>query len=225
MAVPVGTRPGWIVARRPPQLADAVTSRTDAQVPLSELVRVNVFVQRQQGNPLSYRYHPVLRAVLQAELNNSSDVYVAELQRIGAEWLNAHGHYDEALRLAVTSGDWSTASSLIVNNLGIARLLTWPNGCSPAKMFHLASRTRSSPQTSVVCAGLACDTDAAALCLSQAREGIQEHAPTAGAATDLSIAVVQVALAHACGKWADALVWAKEARGHARQPALTTRTD
>ena len=65
----------------------------------------------------------------------------------------------------------------------------------------------------------ACDTNAAALCLSQARAGIQERAPTAGAATDLSIAVVQVALAHACGKWADVLVWAKEARGHARQPA------
>lgn len=212
-------RPAAATTRRRGYLAHG-RAGTPQRVSQSERIRATP-----AGQSPVLRYPPVLRAVLQAELNNSSDVYVAELQRIGAEWLNAHGHYDEALRLAVTSGDWSTASSLIVNNLGIARLLTWPNGCSPAKMFHLASRTRSSPQTSVVCAGLACDTDAAALCLSQAREGIQEHAPTAGAATDLSIAVVQVALAHACGKWADALVWAKEARGHARQPALTTRTD
>ena len=209
-----GTMRTSVLERGWPQLADAVTWRTDAQRTLGELVRVNAFVQQQQGNPLSYRYHPVLRAVLQAELNNSSNVDVADLQRIGAEWLNAHGHYDEALRLAVKSGDWSTASSLIVSNLGIARLLTWPNGCSLAKVFHLASRTRFNLQTSVVCAGLAlaaCDTNAAALCLSQARAGIQERAPTAGAATDLSIAVDQVALAHACGKWPDVLVWAKEA--------------
>ena len=195
-------------------LADAVTGRTDAQRTLGELVRVNAFVQRQQGNPLSYRYHPLLRAVLQAELNNSPDVDAAELRRITAEWHNSHGHYDEAAQLTVTSGDWSMASSLIVNNLGIARLLTWPYGFSLAKLFHHPPRARFNPQTSVVRAALAlaaCDTDAAALCLSQARAGIQERAPTASAATDLSIAVVQVALAHACSKWADVLVWAKKA--------------
>ena len=126
-------------------LADAVTRAHGRAAHLGELVRVNAFVQRQRGSPLSYRYHPSLRAVRQAELNNSPDVDAAELRRITAEWHNSHGHYDEAAQLTVTSGDWSMASSLIVNNLGIARLLTWPYGFSLAKLFHHAPRARSMP--------------------------------------------------------------------------------
>ena len=141
---------------------------------------MNAFVQRQQGSPLSYRYHPLLRAVLQAELNNSPDVDAAELRRITAEWHNSHGHNDEAAQLTVTSGDWSMASSLIVNNLGIARLPTWPYGFSLAKLFHHAPRgdpCRKPARRARRSRWRRATPTRPHRCLSQAREGIQERAP------------------------------------------------
>src|SRR5262249_21381402 len=121
-------------------------------------------------------------------------------------------HRGEAVRLAMTAGDWSSASSIIVEDLAIARLLIGPSD-RVHELFLAAPLAKANPQVSIVRAALALaasDLEAANMSLVEARALTgQGKSPTS--ATELAGAVVAVALARAREDWADVLVRAEEA--------------
>ena len=197
-----------------PDLADTLTGRPDGHRILDSLARANAFVGRQDGDPASYRYHPLLRAVLQADLHNDPAIPISRLRRAAVEWLRAHCRYDEAVRLAITAADWSAAASIIVHDLAITRLLVRPNGHVDAVLPPASSWTRANPQASLACAVAALassDLEAAKAHLARARE-VKRHVTSGRPAIELCTAVVEIALAHAHENWADVLAAVDEAQ-------------
>ncbi|MEV4637564.1 LuxR C-terminal-related transcriptional regulator [Actinoplanes sp. NPDC049548] len=96
------------------ELADAITLGGDGRRSLEELERVNDFVMRVSGKPQWFRYHPLLRDVLQHRLLRESPAIVPELHRRAAEWHAAHGGTMEALEHAVAARDWAYLGHLVV---------------------------------------------------------------------------------------------------------------
>jgi LuxR family maltose regulon positive regulatory protein len=112
----------------------------------------------------------------------------------------------------MTVGDWSTASSLIVEDLALARFLI-RSGDAPHAPHAMPLRlTKTNPQASIVRAALALDAgdfETATASLSRARHLTRQKSVTP--ATELAIAVVDTAFAAAREDWADVLVHAEEA--------------
>ena len=60
-----------------------------------------------------YRFHPVLRDLLLAELRQEAPATAVELLRRGALWHEARGDVADAMRYAADSGDWDLTATLL----------------------------------------------------------------------------------------------------------------
>ncbi|MGH3276976.1 MAG: LuxR C-terminal-related transcriptional regulator [Streptosporangiaceae bacterium] len=96
-------------------LADALTGDggTGART-LERLARENGFVQATVGGSGEYRYHPMLREVLAAELRRECPEEVPVLLGRLARWHAARGDELEAVRAAAQAGDWNFGSDVLV---------------------------------------------------------------------------------------------------------------
>jgi LuxR family maltose regulon positive regulatory protein len=104
-----------------PDLADALTGRSDGGVTLANLVQANLFLTP-TGNGW-YRFHPLFRAVLQDRLRESSPEVFDELLYRTVEWYRKHGQLADAVRYAASIGDGQLAIQIMVDELAVSRLL------------------------------------------------------------------------------------------------------
>ncbi|HEX3206324.1 MAG TPA: hypothetical protein VHQ68_08805, partial [Propionibacteriaceae bacterium] len=96
-------------------LADAVSSgEPRGQQYLERLAHANAFVVRLGGAGHWYRYHPMLRAMLQHRLSTDQPDMVPLLHRRAALWFAAHNHVVEAMRHAMSAADWKLLCELLV---------------------------------------------------------------------------------------------------------------
>ncbi|MDG4799359.1 LuxR C-terminal-related transcriptional regulator [Micromonospora sp. WMMD980] len=95
-------------------LAAALTGRADAGHLLAEAAREGGFVQQDGGSPPWYRPHPLLADLLRAELGRLPAEELRELHRRAAAWFAGHDRPAEALRHALTAGEWADAAELLV---------------------------------------------------------------------------------------------------------------
>ncbi|MEV0003043.1 LuxR C-terminal-related transcriptional regulator [Micromonospora sp. NPDC050980] len=95
-------------------LAVAVTGRADAGALLADAARVGGFVQQDGGSPPWYRPHPLLADLLRADLGRLPADELRELHRRAATWFAAHDRPAEALRHALTAGEWGDATELLI---------------------------------------------------------------------------------------------------------------
>ncbi|BFV60792.1 LuxR family transcriptional regulator [Kitasatospora sp. CMC57] len=130
-----------ILDRTNPDLANALTGRQDAERILSQLHRVNAFVE-----PVGhswYRQHPLFTEILRMHLRARHPGLEPELHRRAARWLSGAGQLSEALPQAAAAGDWAFAAAQFVGSLAIGQLFTGLDANRLADLF-----SGMQPQTS-----------------------------------------------------------------------------
>ncbi|MHB9864075.1 LuxR C-terminal-related transcriptional regulator [Streptomyces sp. YIM S03343] len=111
-----------VLDRIHPDVANALTGRDDAETVLAGLQRANAFVDA-TGHSW-YRLHPLFAEILRVHLRVREPGREPGLHRTAARRLADAGLLAEALPHAADAGDWELAAGLLVEDLGIGRLLT-----------------------------------------------------------------------------------------------------
>ncbi|HEX3489198.1 MAG TPA: LuxR C-terminal-related transcriptional regulator [Streptosporangiaceae bacterium] len=107
------------------ELADAVTQGAGGARTLERLARENTLVEPAGSGRGEYRYHPMLREVLTAELYRELPAEVPVLLGRAARWHAAHGQAVAAVRAAAQGGDWDYGAEVLAD-AGAGVL--WPGG-------------------------------------------------------------------------------------------------
>lgn len=114
------------------ELADAMTGESGGAAILDQLCRENMMVEPAAASGLGsggeraeYRYHPLLRDLLCAQLRRELGAEVPGLARRAARWQAAHGWPAEAIRRAAQAGDWDFAARVLAET-GPTALLPGP---------------------------------------------------------------------------------------------------
>jgi LuxR family maltose regulon positive regulatory protein len=106
-----------------PELVSRLSGRPNGSRILAGLARGNAFVEQSPGAPGGYRIHPLFREMLQAQLGFTAPHELARLHRLAAAWFAETGHAIDGLRHAIAAEDWSFATSLLVDEMLVGRLL------------------------------------------------------------------------------------------------------
>ena len=158
------------------KLADALTSTADGARCLDRLSRQNSFVRALDSERTWYRYHPLLRELLLAELRREMPHEIPILLRRAARWYNQHGGPVEALRSSVEAQDWDYAAQVLAaSDIGI--LLTR----GPGELERMLAPIPPDLAVDDVAVGAAW---AAARLWTQDPDGAQAHLDAAVAALD-----------------------------------------
>src|SRR6185437_15600534 len=110
-------------------LAAAVTQGAGGARTLERLARENSLVEPAGPGRGEYRYHPMLREVLTAELYRELPAEVPTLLGRAARWHAGHGQSIAAVRAAAQGGDWEYGAQVLAD-AGAGVL--WPGG--PAEL-------------------------------------------------------------------------------------------
>lgn len=94
-------------------LCDAVLEQTGSQQMLEFLERANVFVVPLDGQRCWYRYHALFAQALRSRLEQTEGEAVATLHLRASQWYAEQGSLNEAIRHAISAGDWPQAADLI----------------------------------------------------------------------------------------------------------------
>ena len=98
-------------------LADAICGQTGGAAMLARLSRENCLVEALDGAPGGYRYHPLLRAALSAELHRESPDEVPVLLGRAARWYAEHDRALDAVRAACAARDWDQAAGVLAGSV------------------------------------------------------------------------------------------------------------
>ncbi|MFZ2016255.1 MAG: LuxR C-terminal-related transcriptional regulator [Nocardioides sp.] len=104
-------------------LADDVVGGRKATRVLEQLARRGVALPV-LGEEGWYRYHPLLRQLLETELRTETPDLVAPLHARAAEWFETHGELEQAIEHAYLSGDLEAFGSLVLE----AMQAVWAGG-------------------------------------------------------------------------------------------------
>ena len=94
-------------------LCDALVGRRDSARMLEAVERSNLFLVPLDHRRAWYRYHELFRDVLLTELHRREPDRVPDLYRRAAEWCEANGFAEDALRYAFEGGDTERAARLV----------------------------------------------------------------------------------------------------------------
>jgi LuxR family maltose regulon positive regulatory protein len=94
-----------VAERFTPDLADAMTGRTDSAHVAERLVGDNLFIDRIETQPPWYRYHNLFAELLRAELRHTKRAWIPELHARAARWHFQQGAPMEAVQHALAAGD------------------------------------------------------------------------------------------------------------------------
>ena len=101
-------------------LAQELTGRSDAGL-LLELARSQPgFLHRLSGGPWPYRYHPMFRALLLAELMRSAPEDARRLSALAAAWFLGHGDHIRAATLSAQGGAWDVLAGALLEGSCVA---------------------------------------------------------------------------------------------------------
>jgi LuxR family transcriptional regulator, maltose regulon positive regulatory protein len=94
-------------------LANAITGEDNGEQRLDQLERANAFVVALGVSGHWYRYHPMMRDMLRHQLLMLKPNVVAEMHRRASNWFAIHDHPIDAMRHAVSAGDWRLLGRLL----------------------------------------------------------------------------------------------------------------
>ncbi len=97
-------------------LADALTGQSGSARTLDRLSRENSFVQPVGRGRGDYRYHPLLKDVLTAELHREIPHEIPVLLRRAARWYAGHGRVLDSVRSAAAAQDWDYAAQVLAQS-------------------------------------------------------------------------------------------------------------
>ena len=105
-----------ILDRLSGELCDSVLERQGSGEMLRRLVRSNLLVVPLDGRDRTYRYHALLREMLQSELLRADAAMASGLHARASAWYRDHGDVDRAVVHAIETGDRDLAGGLIWEN-------------------------------------------------------------------------------------------------------------
>lgn len=188
-----------VLERFSPDLANALTLRTDAETILAGLHSDNAFVEYLGHS--SYQLHPLFREILRAHLRVRLPGLEPELHRRAARWLRRSGFLPETLAHGAAAGDWDFAAGALVDDLAIGQLCTGLRSDDLTQLFsHMGPEARS-PAADVVRATRELsrhDLDHGLAHLRLAEERLTDDAPDLAAA-QLSCALLEALAARLTG--------------------------
>ncbi|MFC7017898.1 LuxR C-terminal-related transcriptional regulator [Streptomyces viridiviolaceus] len=188
-----------VLERFCPDLANALTHRSDAHPILAGLHRDNTFVEH-LGHSW-YQLHPLFGEILRAHLRERLPGLEPELHRRAARWLRRSGFLPETLVHGAAAGDWDCAAGALVDDLAIGQLFTGLRSADLAQLFSRMGSEARSPATDLVRAARALsrhDLDHGLSRLRRAEERLADDAPDLAAAR-LSCALLEALAARLTG--------------------------
>ncbi len=168
------------------KLADALTGSAGGARRLDRLSRENSFVGALDSERTWYRYHPLLRELLLADLRREMPHEIPILLRRAARWYSQHGRCAEALRSCVEAQDWDYAAQVLATS-DIAILLTH----GPAELEQALAPIPPELAAGDIAVAAAW---AAARLWRDDPDGAQAHLKAAEAAADRSAAPIRRAM-------------------------------
>jgi LuxR family transcriptional regulator, maltose regulon positive regulatory protein len=102
-----------ILDRLSGDLCDSVLERHGSGMRLRELSRANMLLTPLDRRDEWFRFHPLFREMLRAELRRSQPEEEAGLHRRASDWWIEHGDWDRAIRHAVDAGALDRAGELL----------------------------------------------------------------------------------------------------------------
>lgn len=101
--------PDWFTT----DLAERLTGEHHAQDIIDSLVAQNFFIDRIPGPERAYRYHPLMRGYLRAEIARLGAEQIRNLERVASSWFNDYRQPLKALQHSVHAGDWPTVVDIL----------------------------------------------------------------------------------------------------------------
>jgi LuxR family transcriptional regulator, maltose regulon positive regulatory protein len=96
------------------ELAAALTDRSDSALLLERAHIQPGFLHRLPDRRWPYRYHPMFRALLLAELMRSAPDEVRRLSALAATWFSRHGEHVRAAPLAMQAQSWNVLAESVL---------------------------------------------------------------------------------------------------------------
>lgn len=137
-----------VLQRFCPDLANALTERTDAEPILVGLHRANAFVEH-LGHSW-YRLHPLFGEILRAHLRVRLPGLEPALHRRAAQWLLSCGSLPETLAHGAASGDWGFTADALIDDLAIGQLFTGLRSGELDQLFAGMDLKAAGPATDLV---------------------------------------------------------------------------
>ncbi|MFI2645333.1 LuxR C-terminal-related transcriptional regulator [Streptomyces sp. NPDC018610] len=137
-----------VLERFCPDLANALTGRTDAAAVLAALHRENAFVE-DLGHAW-YRLHPLFREILHAHLLERRPGLEPDLHRRAAHWLRRSGTLAEMLAHGAAAGDWEFIAGALVEDLAIGQLMNGLRLGDVPEPFAVVETGTTGPATELV---------------------------------------------------------------------------
>ncbi len=182
----------------PPDLAHVLTGDSGAAARLEQLSRENGLIQTAGPGLADYRYHPMLRGVLETVLRREHPDDVPALLGQIARWHAGRGEVMAAIRAAARAGDWDFAAQVLADASPVAPPeVSWTelegvlSTCPPDRRstdFALASALAAARLWHGDPDGALPHLD----CAENALAGQPDPASTAGAARRLWLSALQV---------------------------------
>ncbi|MGN9758209.1 LuxR C-terminal-related transcriptional regulator [Streptomyces sp. SD31] len=188
-----------VLERFCPDLANALTGRTDAEPILVGLYRANAFVEHLGRS--WYRLHPLFGEILRAHLRVRLPGVEPELHRRAARWLRRFGFLPETVAHGAAAGDWDFAAGALIDDLAIGQLFTGLRSGDLAQLFSHMEPGATSPATDLVRAARDLsrfDLDHGLANLRRAEEHLADDAPNRASA-QLSCALLEALAARLTG--------------------------
>jgi LuxR family maltose regulon positive regulatory protein len=159
-------------------LADTLTGQSGGVATLARLSRENCLVTAVDADAEAYRYHPLLREVLTAELHRQFPQEVPVLFRRAARWYAGHGRPLDCVRAAIAAEDWDQAAETLAGSAVDMLSADGPGDLEAVLALFPAERAADDPAVAAAWAatrlwsedpdGAAGYLDSAARCLERA---------------------------------------------------------
>jgi LuxR family transcriptional regulator, maltose regulon positive regulatory protein len=176
-------------------LADALTGQSGGARTLDRLDRENSFVEALDRERGEYRYHPLLREVLTAELHREIPHEIPVLLRRAARWYAAHERPIDAVRCAAGAEDWDYAAQVLAEAGVCAAALNGPAELESALALFPTERSADDPAVAAAWAAARLwdeDREGAASYLDSARRGVDRSAGAMRRIMEPTLAALQV---------------------------------
>jgi LuxR family maltose regulon positive regulatory protein len=175
---------------------------------LTFLAHGNAFLEEVPETAGCYRYHPLFRDLLRAQLWYEAPARALELHRRAAGWMAENGLVPEAVRHAVAAEAWEDAARYVVDDLAIGQLMVEHPAGPLAETLARIPADAEGAALSLVRAALAVatsDAEGCAVRLSEAGRVLAAGGAAADPAIQLALGLLRLVHAGATANAAAAL--------------------
>jgi LuxR family maltose regulon positive regulatory protein len=201
-----------------PELVEQLVGHAAART-LSRLNGLNTFVEPVGGAGGCFRYHPIFRDLLRAQLSYENPDRLADLHVRTARWFRGEGDVDSAVGHLNATDAWQEAAELVVDSLAVGRLLAADDEHPMVAAMSGIPADTPGAEASVIRAVLALRAAEPDLCADELR-AVRSYPDEPGVA--VCAAVVDAERARVADPPPDACEAAERARAllrHLHQPA------